>query len=421
MTRFLPPSPQLSHLKNEAKALLKAHAQRDQDVLPVLRHMRDLTHLDDEVIFGMPIKLAQMQFALAMDYGFSNWHHLRKTVASINPVEGYTQTLQGKAIQLPDVPGGYPNTNRWVAGMVMMLDYVGAMVDIVDMAGDTGIAFIFQADELLHPFGNNLKQLDMGYWPLDSWGVRTRQEFINAIHGQKITFLPSDYKAYDRDPAAYYRQHFRRTIRQALDEHLPVLGDCCVDIVLITAMDEGEPDVLGQLTCVEKNELVRMKQYPWNVAIFDGSCSTITRHEADRQALEYAIALGRDEVDLSAYPGKLSGIKSWRLWQEQLKYPELAGPHYYSANVRGHLICNRKAAIAYLRQMALRYRSSAMQAFETAIADYQAIVRLLEQTDTSKDGFENGQGRNDLVQKIGQLIDLESQAHEHLQQIVELM
>ena len=33
----------------------------------------------------------------------------------------------------------------------------------------------------------------------------------------------------------------------------------------------------------------------------------ITRHEADRQALAFAVALGCDEVDLANLPGKSSG------------------------------------------------------------------------------------------------------------------
>lgn len=421
MTRFLPPSPQLSHVKNEAKALLKAHAQRDPNVLPVLRHMHDLASLDDEAIFALPIKLSQMQFALAMDYGFINWHALRKAIASVNPVDGFTKGIQGKATMLPDPPAGYPHANRLVAGVTMMLDYAGVMGDIVDMAGDTGMAFILQADELLHPFGNNLKQLDMGYWPLDGWGLWARLDFINSIYGCKLIHLVGDYKTYEKDPAAYYSKQYRPTIRQALDQHLPVLADCCVDVVLVTGMDEGEPDLLGQLTCVAENKIQRISQYPWYITYMDGTCPTITRHQADKQALIYAIALGCDQVDLSHLPGKLSGSKAWRLWQDQLKEPELAGPHYYSANVRGHLIKNRNSAIAYLKQMASRHDASLHDVFDTAINDYQAIVNLLEQTDTSKDGFEKGDGRINLVKQIDQLIHLESQAHQHLQDIVDMM
>lgn len=420
MTRYLPPQPDMAHLKNEAKALLKAHAQRDPQVIPILQHMRDYADMDAKVIFDLPIKLAQMQFALSMEYGFNHWHDLRKAVAALNPKPGYTMTFDGNATLLPDPPVGYSQANRFVSGLTMMLDYAGADVDITDMAGDTGMAFILQADALLHPFENNLKQLDIGWWPNDGWGAWSRLDFISRVHGMNLRTLAYDTKAYLLDASKFYHKHFQQPIRQSLEQGLPVLAES-VDITLITGMDAGDPNALGQLTCVGECNITRMQQYPWCVAIIDGTRPTITRKQADKQALGYAIALGRDEVDLSDYPGKYSGIKAWRLWQEQLKDAEMAGPHFYNANVRGNLIKNRQSAVVYLKQMATRHDASLLSAFEMAITDYQSIVELLKQTDTSKEGFELGDGRIQLVKQIDQLIHLEAQAHEHLQPIIDLM
>lgn len=39
MVRFLPPHPSLDHLKNESKALLKAHQSGDIEVCDLLRHL----------------------------------------------------------------------------------------------------------------------------------------------------------------------------------------------------------------------------------------------------------------------------------------------------------------------------------------------------------------------------------------------
>ncbi len=80
MVRFLPPEPNLDHLKNEAKALRKAHRRRDPEVCAVLRHVHRFREASDEEILAADVPLTQMQFALAREYGFGSWPELRSVV-----------------------------------------------------------------------------------------------------------------------------------------------------------------------------------------------------------------------------------------------------------------------------------------------------------------------------------------------------
>lgn len=80
MTRSLPPHPNLEHLKKQARALLRAHARGQQDVCAVLRHLKRFIDVSAEDILTADVTLTEVQFALAMEYGFSSWTALKAHV-----------------------------------------------------------------------------------------------------------------------------------------------------------------------------------------------------------------------------------------------------------------------------------------------------------------------------------------------------
>ena len=77
-TRQLPAQPSLAHLKHQAKDLLKAHRARSLQALQRLRefHPRMLGRSDEE-IGAMPLSLADVQLAIAREYGFPSWPKLK--------------------------------------------------------------------------------------------------------------------------------------------------------------------------------------------------------------------------------------------------------------------------------------------------------------------------------------------------------
>ncbi|MBI4833273.1 MAG: Flp pilus assembly complex ATPase component TadA [Planctomycetes bacterium] len=80
MTRILPNNPNLQHLKNEAKSLVKAHQKKESVVCNTLRLLNRFSRALDPEILDSKLALNEAQYALAMDYGFKSWNDLKKHV-----------------------------------------------------------------------------------------------------------------------------------------------------------------------------------------------------------------------------------------------------------------------------------------------------------------------------------------------------
>jgi len=83
MSRQLPATPNPEHLRKEAKSILKAHRSGDSSCCGVLRNLQHLTHKSDDEILETKTSLAAVQFALAMDYGFTTWSELMAEVGAL--------------------------------------------------------------------------------------------------------------------------------------------------------------------------------------------------------------------------------------------------------------------------------------------------------------------------------------------------
>lgn len=79
----LPPTPDLQHLKKQAKDLLKARQAEDPQALATLReHLPRLARDEDA-----PVALHDAQTAIARQYGFASWADLRAAVGEADPAE----------------------------------------------------------------------------------------------------------------------------------------------------------------------------------------------------------------------------------------------------------------------------------------------------------------------------------------------
>jgi hypothetical protein len=78
--RSLPPNASLRHLRNEAKSVLKAHADGKGEVCDTLRLLPRLADKPDGQVLASPVTLQEVQHALAVAYGFRSWAELRKHV-----------------------------------------------------------------------------------------------------------------------------------------------------------------------------------------------------------------------------------------------------------------------------------------------------------------------------------------------------
>ncbi len=117
MPRSLPNSPSLRYLKEEAKDLLKAHGRRDAACCPTLRHLHRFARCSDQEILAAGIGLQEVQFALAMDYGFASWDHLAREVLRplLDEVSGWMTGTGNGAGQWAQVLGQITPQKRWLA------------------------------------------------------------------------------------------------------------------------------------------------------------------------------------------------------------------------------------------------------------------------------------------------------------------
>ena len=112
MSPQLPASPSLERLRKQAKSLLKAHRRRDPSACDVLRQLRQFADRSDDDILDAPLKLDDVQFALAMDYGFKNWAELkegvrlqRSGVAGTKMLHVHCGDSSAGTLRRSDVPG----------------------------------------------------------------------------------------------------------------------------------------------------------------------------------------------------------------------------------------------------------------------------------------------------------------------------
>ena len=309
MARFLPPQADLEHLKNEAKALHKAHRQRKPEACQVLRHLHRFRDASDEEILSADVPLTEAQFALAMDYGFAGWQELRQAVLGLKPAADHVPEPRGDAMILPNPVPGVGGGNRFVAAYSMALSYLGAPADYETVAGDSGTAFILQADSVHKPYNTNVKVLDMGWWPLAPWGAVMRLDFLSRVYGAAMRRLATVHDEYKADPAAHYRKYHQAEVMASLRAGRPVVA-VERDTRVVFGFDEGTPPLVGQLACKAEPELTRLGEFPWVVIVLGEPGEPMDRRQADAEALDFGIRLGRDGVDLSDLPGKSTGRQS---------------------------------------------------------------------------------------------------------------
>ena len=81
-SRELPPRPSLDHLKKQAKALLDAAKQRDQDALRRFTLLPSLADKSTGTIAAGDLALHDAQSVIAREHGFPSWNALREEVES---------------------------------------------------------------------------------------------------------------------------------------------------------------------------------------------------------------------------------------------------------------------------------------------------------------------------------------------------
>jgi len=332
--------------------------------------------------------------------------------------------------KLPWIPIGSEWTSGYARGLQIALGYVGPSVDYDTIMGDSGIAFIAQGEE----GSTNLYDgaVDVGWWPLDPFGMNIRLDFLEQTVGRRLDFIPADSDSYKADPAAHYAQRFAPAVKESIAQGRPCLARAGCWFV-VSGYDQEEPAILGNCTLVDTKELIRAFQQPTALVVLGESCDTMDRKQADLAALRYAVALHRDQVleesDTSAAAqwacslrdkeavGKQwrTGRKTFAAWAACLRDTEHPGQPYWHSNVVRHLSLNRGSAVRYLKTMAGRHPEDVATHLNNAAARYEEVVAALGKADTSGEALSSTAGREALAKLAEQIAVLDSQAIQEIE------
>ena len=96
MTISLPDGAHHEFLRKQAKDVHKAHRRGDAACCSVLRRLKQFQDKADADILAAPVSLSEVQFALAMHYGFASWDQLKQHVAQAGAGEVSGRPLAGK-------------------------------------------------------------------------------------------------------------------------------------------------------------------------------------------------------------------------------------------------------------------------------------------------------------------------------------
>jgi len=73
-------SPSLKQLKKQSKELLSAHQSGNHECCRILKQLKKFSEVSDKQILESKVALHDVQYAMAIDYGFKSWGKLKKFV-----------------------------------------------------------------------------------------------------------------------------------------------------------------------------------------------------------------------------------------------------------------------------------------------------------------------------------------------------
>ena len=103
MPDALPKNPSIDQLKKQSKELLREFTRKDPSVIDIFRRIRRYASLSKEDFFESPIRLHDVQYAVALRYGFLSWRHLSNHCARIHKEKVMNKTIVQEFNELKDV------------------------------------------------------------------------------------------------------------------------------------------------------------------------------------------------------------------------------------------------------------------------------------------------------------------------------
>ena len=388
MSRSLPPRPSMRYLHTQAKGLHKAHAAHDASCCPTLRGLHRFSGQSDEDILSATIKLTEVQFALAVDYGFKNWEALTRHV---NMLAGGIAFKDPRAASMR-FTGDVARDDTCAMAMTVALRAMGIPADDarVRLLAGNGFAPDLRPAEPCRV----------------SWRLQGRDrclEIIAAAYGVSLRPFPSaaelleDIPPRQRDPdddtcpCHDSRQPAAAYLRHALHagEVVVSCGEWQAEDVfwcdwgLVTeARDDGT--ILGAASNGRDNNRITFIRDGW---ILSPGAHTVDSNDIDKMVLARAAQRIRgDSPPFGPGPRNIVfGVAAMDVWIAAMQEVPFDGQH--PDGHEGSIHCAAATALPTflgakhsandLRAMAKRLAPPAARALHAAAEQYDAIVALL--------------------------------------------
>jgi hypothetical protein len=305
MSLSLPVSPSFEYLKNQAKALLKAQQARDPAACQTLRRLNRFAQAADPDILAAKVSLAEVQYAVAMEYGFESWAQLKRHVESYGgkPVlrrEAGAVWIDG----LPELRWKQNKECTFCGALEAVLTATDEPYSYDDLMGLSGIALRVRIREDLCP----------------SSAVGELPDEYNAIVRATGWSLPTDVQFGQKD---WDRHETAGKVVASIDSGLPVVAyNDQLDMAVIYGYEQGgavlwfnEYHKRGQPFKLPSEEIGPMQTYVGRKE------AGLSASEQLKQALTLAVLNWRRGIHDGGVPGRAYryGEAAYDLWIEVLQ------------------------------------------------------------------------------------------------------
>lgn len=332
-------------------------------------------------------------------------------------------------------------------GLAMVLEYLNIEADYDTLMGDSGMAFVWQANTLQKKGGNVTKFLSAG----QPFAFAARVDFLSQTLGQrlKLEYLPDHASGAVSLPAFNY-EHVLPAVETEVKAGRPVLG--LDNRSLVVAGYELYSDGLRNCFFVHwpgpgANQLSKYREDLLGVVAVGDPMPQLDRKEADRAAIQHAVMLGRDtlfngasfpeiadadadadgESDCLPDPNEIvtsrtyyTGRESFTLWKDSVK--DESSPAYEG---RGYayrdLAILRRSAPAYLGAMAARHQENVAAALKRAEDLYKLVLQELPVQAGFDPEHPGEETRQQTADRISRIAELETKAIDSLEEAQGLM
>jgi hypothetical protein len=357
MTRNLPSNPSLRFLQEEAKDLLKAQRSGDARICATLRLLNRFEDADDSDILEAEVTLHEVQFALALDYGFVSWPKLKAHVEAVvsdipahqhAPKPGSDPDVRLVLVDVPKI-GYYVRPCPFPGAVESLLGFIKEPVSYEYLMGVTGAAF-------------------RRVWDRDDGGNVDLMYFHPEPHRRLFEALGFGYRVVPRTD----RDSMITAVKASIAAGMPVIAFGIIgppEAGLVTGYDQGGDILLGHsyFDFTPRPSGGYYEQSDWHKQMDSGSIGMIVLGERRPRpeprkvlitSLEWAIdlALRPQRREIPDHTCGLAAYEGWAMGLEvDADYPRNNGEVLRTrAMVYGDqavMLGERVHAAAFLRDM----------------------------------------------------------------------